>query len=103
MGRIGTVWGAVQDIAVGFGYRPARALLWLVAVLAAGSGWFAWSGPLRAINVDQTPTWDPLLYTVELLVPLVDLGQERAWDPVGADNVVAVLVMAAGRILATTV
>ncbi|MET7423923.1 hypothetical protein [Dactylosporangium sp. NPDC005555] len=103
MGRAGAVWGAMQDVAIGFGYRPAWALLWLVAVLAAGSGWFAWSGPLRPITMGAAPTWDPLLYTLDLLVPLVDLGQERAWDPVGADKAVAVAVMAAGWVLATTV
>jgi hypothetical protein len=103
MGRLGALWGAVQDATIGFGYRPARALLWLVGVLGAGSGWFAWSGPLRAVKVDEAPTWDPILYTLDLLVPLVDLGHERAWDPVGADKAVAVLVMAAGWILATTV
>lgn len=103
MGRLGAVWGAVQDIVIGFGYRPARAALWLILVLAAGSGWFAWTGPLRPVKAGEAPTWDPLLYTLDLLVPLVDLGHERAWDPVGADKAVAVLVMAAGWVLATTV
>jgi hypothetical protein len=36
-------------------------------------------------------------------VPLVDLGHERAWDPVGADKAAAVLIIAAGWVLATTV
>ncbi|MER7005344.1 hypothetical protein ABT297_20170 [Dactylosporangium sp. NPDC000555] len=103
MGRLGAMWGSVQNVTIGFGYRPARALLWLVAVLGAGSAWFAWSGPLHPVKADEAPTWDPLLYTLDLLVPLVDLGHERAWDPTGADKAVAVLVMAAGWILATTV
>ncbi|MFI5912205.1 hypothetical protein [Dactylosporangium sp. NPDC051541] len=103
MGRLGAFWGAVQDATIGFGYRPARALLWLVAVLAGGSTWFALSGPLAPVKPGESPTWDPLLYTLDLLVPLVDLGHEHAWNPVGADKAVAVLVMAAGWILATTV
>jgi hypothetical protein len=103
MGRLGTVWGAVQDATIGFGYRPARALLWLVAVLAAGAGWFAWSGPLLPLKAGEAPTWDPLLYTLDLLIPLVDLGHEHAWNPTGADKAVAVLVIAAGWVLATTV
>lgn len=103
MGRIGAMWGAVQDVVIGFGYRPARALLWLVAVLATASGWFVWSGPLDPIKQGEAPTWDPFMYTLDLLVPLVDLGHEHAWDPVGADKAVAVLVMVAGWILATTV
>jgi hypothetical protein len=103
MGRLGGVWGSVQDITIGFGYRPLRALLWLVTVLALGSGWFAWSGPPRPVKVGEGPTWDPVLYTLDLLVPLVDLGYDKAWDPVGADKAVAVLVIAAGWVLATTV
>src|SRR6185503_21310899 len=92
MGRLGAVWGAVQDVAIGFGYRPARALWWLLAVLALSTGWYAVAGPLRAVKPDETPTWDPLLYSLDLLVPLVDLGHEQAWDPIGADKAVAVLV-----------
>ncbi|GAA3455764.1 hypothetical protein [Dactylosporangium matsuzakiense] len=103
MGRLGASWGAVQDATIGFGYRPARALLWLIAVLAGGSTWFALHGPLAPVKPGESPTWDPLLYTLDLLVPLVDLGHEHAWNPVGADKAVAVLVMAAGWVLATTV
>ncbi|WP_432843058.1 hypothetical protein [Dactylosporangium sp. CA-092794] len=103
MGRLGAVWGAIQDATIGFGYRPARALLWLVGVLAAGSTWFALRDPLLPIKAGETPSWDPVLYTLDLLVPLVDLGHERAWNPVGPDKAVAVLIMAAGWVLATTV
>jgi hypothetical protein len=103
MGRLGACWGAVQDATIGFGYHPARALLWLVTVFAAGSAWFAWSGPLTPIKAGEAPVWDPLLYTLDLLVPLVDLGHEHAWNPTGPDKAVAVLVIAAGWVLATTV
>ncbi|WP_433219797.1 hypothetical protein ACQP00_16215 [Dactylosporangium sp. CS-047395] len=103
MGRLGAVWGAVQDATIGFGYRPARALLWLLAVFGAGASWFAWSGPLDPVKPGESPTWDPLLYTLDLLVPLVDLGHEHAWNPTGADKAVAVLIMAVGWVLATTV
>ncbi|GGN35729.1 hypothetical protein FHR83_006226 [Actinoplanes campanulatus] len=102
-GRLGALWGAVQNVTIGFGYRPGRALLWLLAVVAASTGWFAWSGPLRAVKPDESPTWDPFLYSVDVLVPLVDLGHDKAWDPVGADKAVTLAVMAAGWILATTV
>ncbi|WP_433607401.1 hypothetical protein ACQP2P_32695 [Dactylosporangium sp. CA-139114] len=103
MGRLGAVWGAVQDATIGFGYRPARALLWLLAVLGGGAAWFAHSGPLAPVKPGEGPTWDPLLYTLDLLVPLVDLGHEHAWNPTGPDKAVAVAIMAAGWVLATTV
>lgn len=103
MGRLGAAWGAIQNVGIGFGYRPVRALLWLMAVVAAGTGWFAFSGPLRAVKLGEAPTWDPFLYTLDVLVPLVDLGHDKAWDPVGADKAVTLTVMAIGWILATTV
>jgi hypothetical protein len=103
MGRLGAVWGAVQNIGIGFGYRPVRALLWLVAVIVAGTGWFAVAGPLRAVKPGEAPTWDPFVYTLDVLVPLIDLGHDKAWDPVGADKVVTLTVMAIGWVLATTV
>jgi hypothetical protein len=102
-GRLGTAWGAIQDVGIGFGYRPGRALLWLLAVIAAGTGWFAAAGPLRPVKPGEAPTWDPFLYTLDVLVPLVDLGHDRAWDPVGADKAVMLAVMVAGWVLATTV
>jgi hypothetical protein len=103
MGRLGALWGAVQDAGIGFGYRPLRALLWLLVVVAAGTAWFAAAGPLRAVKPDESPTWDPFLYTVDVLVPLVDLGHDKAWDPVGPDKAVTLAVLAIGWILATTV
>ncbi|BEL04969.1 membrane-associated oxidoreductase [Actinoplanes sichuanensis] len=103
MGWAGAVWGAVQEAGIGFGYRPGRALTWLLAVVAASTAWFAWSGPLRAVKPDEAPTWDPFLYSVDLLVPLLDLGHDKVWDPVGADKAVALAVMVAGWVLATTV
>lgn len=103
MGRLGATWGAVQDTAIGFGYRPLRALLWLLVVVAASTSWFAWSAPLEAVKPDEAPTWDPFLYSIDVLVPLVDLGHDKAWDPVGPDKAVTLTVMAIGWILATTV
>jgi hypothetical protein len=103
MGRLGSLWGAIQDAGIGFGYRPGRALLWLLVVVAASTSWFSYSGPLQAVKPDEAPTWDPFLYSVDVLVPLVDLGHDKAWDPVAVDKAVTLTVMAIGWVLATTV
>ncbi len=34
-------WGLLQDVTIGYGYRPWRAVAWLVLLLAAGSVTFA--------------------------------------------------------------
>jgi len=43
------------------------------------------------------------VYTIDLLLPIVDFGQERAYQPTGAAQWLAYGLTAAGWILATTV
>jgi hypothetical protein len=97
----GRMWGALQDVLFGYGYAPGRAFGWLVALVGAGSLWFA--------THEQTPVrrgardWDPVLYALDLVVPFAGLGQRAAWDPAGADRAVAVTLILAGWLLATAV
>jgi len=108
-GRTARVWGWIQQVAVGYGYQPARAVGWFAGLFAAGTLWFSraqCASPDQAgvcpVKPDEHPAWDPALYTLDLLIPLVDVGHDRAWDPVGADKLVAVALMAAGWVLVTT-
>ncbi|WP_267593055.1 hypothetical protein [Carbonactinospora thermoautotrophica] len=111
-GPLRRAWGWVQRIAVGYGYQPGRAVAWFTGLLVAGALWFArarcarpgQTGPgLCPVKADEHPTWDPLLYSLDLLIPVVDIGHDKAWDPVGWDKAVALGLMAAGWVLATTV
>ncbi|MEV1001782.1 hypothetical protein [Nonomuraea sp. NPDC050202] len=95
------VWGALQDVLFGYGYAPGRALAWLLVLVTAGSLWFA-ARPPRAVRKDS-PTYDPVLYTLDLIVPIANLGQRTAWDPVGIDKGVAVALILSGWLLATAV
>ncbi|RKT84477.1 hypothetical protein [Saccharopolyspora antimicrobica] len=103
LGPLGLLWGALQDATFGFGYRPALALAWVTALLCAGTAHFALAGPLRAIKKDEAPTWDPFLFSLDLLVPLVDLGHEKAWDPTGWNKAVALALIVGGWVLVTAV
>ena len=103
MGPLGVIWGTLQDITVGFGHRPSLALAWLTGLLATGTTFFAAAGPLPAVKKGEAPTWDPFLYSLDLLVPLVDLGHDKAWDPTGWSKVMALTLIIAGWVLATTV
>ncbi|GGL64701.1 oxidoreductase [Streptomyces fumigatiscleroticus] len=98
----GRVWGAVQNVLFGYGYAPGRALAWLLALVAAGSAWFAAHPPAPAGGGPRR-SWDPVLYTLDLIVPVAGLGQRTAWDPAGAGRAVAVLLILAGWLLATAV
>ncbi|SFF19526.1 hypothetical protein SAMN05216251_109212 [Actinacidiphila alni] len=37
----GRIWGRLQDVTVGYGYRPGRAAVWMVALWALGAVYFA--------------------------------------------------------------
>jgi len=98
----GRAWSFVQDITVAYGYKPWRALVWLAVLLAAGSVVFGlWPPP--PLQAGAAPHFIPVIYTLNLLIPVVDLGQRDAFNPGGAEQWLSYLLIAAGWILATTV
>ncbi|SNR27108.1 hypothetical protein SAMN06265360_10121 [Haloechinothrix alba] len=112
------LWSWLQRAMVGYGYRPVRALAWLLALLVAGSLWFGLgiddcvnhperfqvNGPRCVVNADDTGLeWNPVLHTVDLLVPIVDFGNKGRWHMGGVDKWVATGFTASGWVLATTV
>ncbi|MFJ5231706.1 oxidoreductase [Kitasatospora sp. NPDC088391] len=96
----GRIWGHLQDVAIGYGYRPGRAAAWLVLAWALGTAYFAAHppGPLKA---DEVPTWNAALYAASKVLPLVDLGQS-GWNPDGHGQWVAAALVLTGWVLATT-
>ncbi|WP_331765913.1 hypothetical protein [Embleya sp. NBC_00896] len=100
--RPGRLWSVLQDVTVGFGYRPLRAVGLLVALIAAGTTLFALRHP-DPVGDGPHPPFQPAIYTLDLLLPLVDLGQERHYGPAGAMQWVAVVLIGTGWLLATTV
>ncbi|MEV4143189.1 oxidoreductase [Amycolatopsis sp. NPDC049691] len=116
------LWSWLQRSMVGYGYRPVRALGWLFTLLVLGSLWFGlgtddcttWrtdethqiiaNGPRCVVNQQDTGLqWNPVIYTADLLVPIVDFGNKSRWYMHGTDNWVAAGFTASGWILATTV
>ncbi len=95
------VWGWLQDITVGYGYLPQRAVLWLVALLLTGSVAFGLAPPAR-VPGEREPAFNPVFYTLDLLLPVVDFGQESAFDARGPQQWLAYFLIAAGWTLATT-
>ncbi|MDX6330639.1 MAG: hypothetical protein QOI83_3022 [Streptomycetaceae bacterium] len=96
------LWGAVQDATVGYGYRPTRAPLWLLGLLAAGSVVFSLHHPVR--NDPAGPeTFNPVVFTLDHLLPVVSFGQGSAFTPTPGTQWVGYVLTAAGWILATTI
>ncbi|GHF46529.1 hypothetical protein [Streptomyces griseosporeus] len=98
----GRLWGLLQDVLFGYGYAPRRALMWLLTLVAAGSLWFAGHPPER-VGGDNNRAWDPILYSLDLLVPVASLGYRGAFDPTGPSKVVAVVLIVSGWTLVTAV
>ncbi|MFB4320314.1 hypothetical protein [Actinomadura sp. 21ATH] len=98
----GKVWGVVQDGTVGYGYQPWRAVLWLALLVTAGSLVYA-ADPPAPLKPGEAPHFNPVVYTLDLLLPLVDLGQERAFNPAGGPQWFSYALVAAGWILVTVI
>lgn len=97
------VWSCLQRWMVGYGYRPMRALLWLLALLIAGSVWFSLQTVPTEANADDHLVWNPVLFTIDQLVPIVDFGHKNRWHFEGASQWITAGLVASGWVLATTV
>ncbi|WP_432135969.1 MULTISPECIES: oxidoreductase [unclassified Streptomyces] len=98
----GKLWGYAQDWTVAYGYRPGRAAVWMAVLWAAGSLAFA-HAPRPPAGPDRTPQWNPALFALDLLLPVVDLGQATRWDLHGRWQWLSAALILAGWVLATTV
>ncbi|GAA4618921.1 hypothetical protein GCM10023195_85350 [Actinoallomurus liliacearum] len=96
------LWGMVQDWTVGYGYRPQRAVLWLAGLLLVGAAAFGAHHP-PPLKAGEAPPFNPVLYTLDLLLPIVGFGQESAYAPRGWQQWLAAALVASGWILATTI
>lgn len=95
-------WGYLQDWTVAYGYRPGRAALWMAVLWAAGTLLFARHEP-PPIKAEEHPHWDAALYALDLLLPVIDLGQDGQWKVAGGWQWAAAALVVLGWILATTV
>ncbi|MET8825046.1 membrane-associated oxidoreductase [Streptomyces sp. NPDC004610] len=98
----GRAWGVVQDITVGYGFRPLRAGGWLLSLVAVGSLVFGLHPP-RPLKPAEAPGFDPVFYTLDLLLPVISFGQESAFAPDGWYQKLSYVLVLAGWVLASTV
>jgi len=101
LGPIQKAWGYLQEFTVGYGYKPSYAVLWLIALLAVGTLAFGLQHP-APVHASH-PAFVPLIYTLDLLLPVIDFGQQNEFTPHGTQAWLAYGLIAAGWILATTI
>jgi hypothetical protein len=91
-------------LTVGYGYRTWLAALWLAGLLACGTWIFDRAYPTDMVRTDaHGPAFHALAYTLDVLVPIVDLGQQKSWQPQGAAMYWSWAFMGAGWVLTTAV
>jgi hypothetical protein len=91
-------------LTIGYGYRTWLAAIWLAGLLALGTGVFTDAYPHDLTRVDaHAPGFNALGYTLDVLLPIVDLGQQKAWQAHGAAMYWSWTFIAAGWILTTAV
>jgi hypothetical protein len=91
-GPIGRFWGGFLKDTIGYGHRPLLAIFWSFAVVIVG-----WAVVRTASGAGvMRPTWpetppasadqeyeplQPLLYSLDVFLPFVNLHQEHYWWP----------------------
>jgi hypothetical protein len=101
-GHLSSIWdiqrwlvNRLYGVTVGYGYHPGYAFWW--AVWFASVGWLVfWLGKRNDLIVPSDkdamdpaandlrvgyPRFSPLVYSIEVLLPLVKLGQQDYWTP----------------------
>jgi hypothetical protein len=96
------VWGYLQDTTIGYGYRPARALIWLVALIALTAAYFAAIPPPGA-GRPHHPGFQPVIYAFHVVVPVLGIGQPNPYAGTITAQWIIWIAQLAGWILATAV
>lgn len=101
---LGKVLHVLFAVTVGYGYRTWLAAVWLAGLLTAGTAVYALSSPsdLRPATADP-PDFQPFAYALDVLIPVVDLGQQVAWLADGPALVCSWLLITGGWVLTTAV
>jgi hypothetical protein len=100
----GKIWNWLLYVTVGYGYRNWLAGAWLGALLILGSVVFAGSYPAHMHRtVPVVPAFQPVIYALDVLVPVVNFGQQQAWVAQGPALAVSWILTAAGWILTTAI
>lgn len=100
----GKVWNWLLYLTVGYGYRNWLAGAWLGALLLLGSAVFASSYPAHMHQAAPVvPAFQPVIYALDVLVPVINFGQQQAWIPQGPALALSWILTAAGWILTTAI
>lgn len=98
-------WNTTLDKLLGYGYQTWKVLIPLGALLVAGVVFF-WveHSENHILEKDPTqnePTFHALIYTIDLLVPIIGLGQRENFTPRNGAEVAAACLLLCGWVLSS--
>ncbi|HEX6153768.1 MAG TPA: hypothetical protein VFZ19_09635 [Solirubrobacterales bacterium] len=97
------LWNKLLWITTGSGYRNWLAGLWLLVLLAIGSLAF-WCGEDTFLPLaDHHPDFNPVLYAVDATVPVLEVGQQKAFAATGWLRWMTLFLTVSGYALVTAV
>ncbi len=90
-------WNLLLEATIGYGYRPLRALWWMLGFVLVGTALFEWgyrAGVMAPSEADayesfsktgvpppHYPRFNAFVYSLENFLPVVDLHQGNHWRP----------------------
>jgi hypothetical protein len=102
--RLGRLWNAFLGFTVGYGYQTWRAAVAILVLIAIGTVIFAAAHPAHFAPVRATvPEFNPMIYAVDALVPVLTLGHRDVWIAYGAAGWCTFAFKVAGWVLTTAV
>ncbi|MFZ2063055.1 MAG: pentapeptide repeat-containing protein [Candidatus Binatus sp.] len=91
------IWSLMLQYTIGFGYVPLRALWWIAGFVGLGAILFGWGYRMRIITPTEEaayrefvatgeapphyPVFNPVVYSLENFLPVVELHQDKYWRP----------------------
>ncbi|MGD9091835.1 MAG: hypothetical protein PVF74_03230 [Anaerolineales bacterium] len=80
------VWSVILCITTGYGYLPLRSLGWITLFVLIGTGIFQWAyatGALTQTGKEVPTTFNSLIYSLDLFLPIINFHQAEYWIPTG--------------------
>ena len=101
---LGRAWNWLLYLTVGYGYRTWLAAVWLAGLTVLGNLVFTNAFPAHMRPATgSAPAFNAVGYTLDVLLPIVDLGQQQAWQPQAAALYWSWALTGAGWVLTTAV
>jgi hypothetical protein len=103
---IGKAWNILMDVGLGYGHKTWRALGWIALLVVLGSAIFSIAHPAHftpAKAATEIPPFQPIVYTLDVMVPVINLNQRASWIAHSYAAWVSVAYTVVGWLLATLV